>query len=79
MRARRLTLLTASGEKKYFKDVAEAIKRDLDAKGSEDGGAFSGSWHCVVGKSFGSYCTHESAGILQFYLGSVAVLVFKHG
>ena len=69
----------AKGEKKYFKDVAEAMKRDLDEKAGEGDEAFAGTWHCVVGKSFGSFCTHEAAGILQFYLGAVAFLAFRHG
>ena len=41
------------GEKRYFKDIAEFIKRSFDEK-------FNGSWHVIVGfmynlgKNFGS-------------------------
>lgn len=40
------------GEYRYFKDVAKDIKSDLDKK-------FEGSWHVIVGKSFGSFVTCE--------------------
>lgn len=54
------------------RDVAASIKRDLDKK-------FGPTWHCIVGRSFGSYVTHESKHFLYFYMGNVAVLVFKSG
>jgi hypothetical protein len=34
-------------------DVATAVKVDLS-------GHFQGAWHVIVGKSFGSYVTHEA-------------------
>jgi len=34
-------------------------------------------WHCVVGKAFGSFVTHDSGCFTYFYLGEVAVLLFK--
>ena len=37
------------------------------------------TWHVVVGRNFGSYVTHETKHFIYFYLGQVAVLLFKSG
>ena len=37
------------------------------------------TWHCIVGRNFGSYVTHETKHFIYFYLGQVAVLLFKSG
>jgi dynein light chain LC8-type len=37
------------------------------------------SRHVVVGRNFGSYVTHETKHFIYFYLGQVAVLLFKSG
>ena len=54
------------------KDVAAHIKRAFDVK-------FHPTWHCVVGRNFGSYVTHEVGHFIYFYLGQVAILLFKSG
>lgn len=36
-------------------------------------------WHCIVGRNFGSYVTHETKNFIYFYLGQVAILLFKSG
>ncbi|KAG9139384.1 hypothetical protein Leryth_017301 [Lithospermum erythrorhizon] len=54
------------------KDVAEDIKKQFDKK-------FGPTWHCIVGKNFGSYVTHETNHFVYFYLDSKAVLLFKSG
>ncbi|XP_060197753.1 uncharacterized protein LOC132626780 [Lycium barbarum] len=54
------------------KDVAEAIKKEFDKK-------YGPTWHCIVGKNFGSYVTHETNHFVYFYLDSKAVLLFKSG
>ncbi|KAI8561689.1 hypothetical protein RHMOL_Rhmol04G0359900 [Rhododendron molle] len=54
------------------KDVAEAIKKEFDRK-------HGATWHCIVGKNFGSYVTHETNHFVYFYLDSKAVLLFKSG
>ena len=41
--------------------------------------AYGGTWHCIVGRNFGSYVTHETKHFIYFYLGQVAVLLFKSG
>ncbi|CAI9118851.1 OLC1v1020478C1 [Oldenlandia corymbosa var. corymbosa] len=54
------------------KDVAEHIKKEFDKR-------YGPTWHCIVGKNFGSYVTHETNHFVYFYLDSKAVLLFKSG
>ena len=64
------------------KDIAAFIKKEFDKK-------YNPTWHCIVGKSlpthsptgrnFGSYITHETKHFIYFYLGQVAILLFKSG
>ncbi|XP_047319453.1 dynein light chain 1, cytoplasmic-like [Impatiens glandulifera] len=54
------------------KDVAEQIKKEFDRK-------YGPTWHCIVGKNFGSYVTHETNHFVYFYLDSKAILLFKSG
>ena len=54
------------------RDIAAYIKKEFDKK-------FSPTWHCIVGRSFGSYITHESKHFVYFYVGQLAVLLFKSG
>jgi Dynein light chain type 1 len=35
--------------------------------------------HVIVGRNFGSYVTHETKHFIYFYLGQVAILLFKSG
>ncbi|XVF66197.1 hypothetical protein PTKIN_Ptkin10aG0016200 [Pterospermum kingtungense] len=54
------------------KDVAEHIKKEFDKKHGP-------TWHCIVGRNFGSYVTHETNHFVYFYLDHKAVLLFKSG
>ncbi|KNA04892.1 hypothetical protein SOVF_195490 [Spinacia oleracea] len=54
------------------KDVAEGIKKEFDKKHGP-------TWHCIVGRNFGSYVTHETNHFIYFYLDQKAVLLFKSG
>ncbi|KAL1924574.1 uncharacterized protein VTP21DRAFT_4228 [Calcarisporiella thermophila] len=54
------------------KDIAAHIKREFDKK-------YGSTWHCIVGRSFGSYVTHETKHFIYFYLGQIAILLFKSG
>ncbi|VDO05894.1 unnamed protein product [Rodentolepis nana] len=54
------------------KDIAAYIKKEFDKKHSP-------TWHCIVGRNFGSYVTHETNHFIYFYLGQVAILLFKSG
>ncbi|WLF77389.1 Dynein light chain [Lodderomyces elongisporus] len=57
---------------KIEKDVAAYLKKELDQ-------TFGPTWHVVVGKSFGSYVTHEQGYFTYFYIGEMAFLIFKSG
>ena len=35
------------------KDIAAHIKKEMDKK-------YNPTWHCIVGRNFGSYVTHET-------------------
>ena len=54
------------------KDIAAYIKKEFDKK-------YNPTWHCIVGRNFGSYVTHETKHFVYFYMGQVAVLLFKSG
>ncbi|VDD83821.1 unnamed protein product [Mesocestoides corti] len=54
------------------KDIAAHLKKKFDKE-------YSPTWHCVVGRNFGSYVTHESKNFIYFYMGQVAILLFKSG
>lgn len=40
---------------------------------------YGGVWHCVVGRNFGSFVTHEAKHHIYFYRGQSAILLFKTG
>jgi hypothetical protein len=51
---------------------AEQIKTEFDAK-------WTPHWHCVIGRNFGSFVTHETKNFIFFYLGDKAIMLFKAG
>ncbi|KAI5292270.1 Dynein light chain [Ascosphaera acerosa] len=52
------------------KDIAQYIKKEFDARKGP-------TWHCIVGRNFGSFVTHETKHFIYFYLGHCAILLFK--
>eukprot|EP00270_Netrium_digitus_P010160 TRINITY_DN3132_c0_g1_i1.p1 TRINITY_DN3132_c0_g1~~TRINITY_DN3132_c0_g1_i1.p1 ORF type:complete len:101 (+),score=29.22 TRINITY_DN3132_c0_g1_i1:146-448(+) len=54
------------------KDIAGYIKKEFDRR-------HGAIWHCIAGRSFGSYVTHEAGHFLYFYVDATAVLLFKTG
>nr|CDS27668.1 dynein light chain [Hymenolepis microstoma] len=54
------------------KEVASHIKKAFDRD-------YGPTWHCVVGRNFGSYVTHEANRFIYFYLKSTAVVLYKSG
>ena len=38
---------------------------------------YNGVWHCFVGRNFGAYMTYEAQHHVYFYVGQMAVLLFK--
>ncbi|XP_006861915.1 PREDICTED: dynein light chain 1, cytoplasmic-like [Chrysochloris asiatica] len=53
-------------------DITAHIKKEFDKK-------YNPTWHYIVEKNFGSYVTHETKHFIYFYLGQVAILLFKPG
>ncbi|KAK4473954.1 hypothetical protein MN116_003275 [Schistosoma mekongi] len=66
------TAATALSKYDIEKDIAAYIKKDFDKE-------YRPNWHCVVGKHFGSYVTHETQHFIYFYLKDQAFLIFKCG
>ncbi|NXA53591.1 DYL1 protein, partial [Nothocercus julius] len=64
--------LLALDEYNIEHEIAAHIKREFDKK-------YHPTWHCVVGRNFCSHVTHESKHFIYFYLGHVAILLFKSG
>jgi dynein light chain LC8-type len=48
-----LQRLVMKGTLKHFAEVAQEVRDDIGKK-------YPGTWHCIVGKSFGSMVTHET-------------------
>ncbi|KAI9502958.1 Dynein light chain [Coemansia sp. RSA 1358] len=64
--------LVAFEKQAQEKDISSFIKRECDKK-------FGSTWHVVVGRSFGSFVTHETGTFIYFYVNQLAVLLFKSG
>ncbi|CAI5743789.1 unnamed protein product [Peronospora destructor] len=54
------------------KDIAAFLKKEFDKK-------YNPTWHCIVGRNFGSYVTHETNHFIYFYFDQVAILLYKSG
>lgn len=50
--------------------IATLVKHEFMKK-------YKGVWHCIVGKNFGSFVTHETKGYIYIMLGEMAVLLWK--
>lgn len=69
------------------KDIAAYIKREVKMRTClfdvfsplQFDKKYNPTWHCIVGRSFGSYVTHETKHFIYFYLGQIAILLFKSG
>ncbi|KAL1992615.1 hypothetical protein VTN49DRAFT_4647 [Thermomyces lanuginosus] len=57
-------------EKACSADIAQHIKKEFDSRKGA-------TWHCIVGRNFGSFVTHETKHFIYFYLGHYAILLFK--
>ena len=60
----------AMGKFDIDEDIATFIEKEFDRK-------FKPTWHCIIGRDFGSYVTHETRHFIYFYLGEVAIFLFK--
>lgn len=50
--------------------LARSIKKEFDL-------LYGPAWHCVVGKSFGSFVTHSPGGFVYYAVDSLCFLLFK--
>ncbi|EYU44935.1 hypothetical protein MIMGU_mgv1a025726mg [Erythranthe guttata] len=50
--------------------LARSLKKEFDS-------LYGPAWHCVAGKSFGSFVTHSPGGFLYFSVDSFSFLLFK--
>ena len=68
--------LVLAGFRKYEtfnqRELAGFLKRAADQK-------FAPCWHCIVGRQFSSYVTHEMNGFIYFTKGPLSILLFKSG
>ncbi|KAK5576950.1 hypothetical protein RB653_001887 [Dictyostelium firmibasis] len=64
--------IKAFEETNVERDIAMIIKKEFDKK-------YSPTWHCIVGKSFGSFVTHETKNFIYFNINKHSVLLFKAG
>jgi dynein light chain LC8-type len=60
------------GEKRYFKDLAEFIKKAFDEK-------FGGTWHVIVGLNFGAFVSYETKCFIHFFVNQIGFMIFKFG
>ena len=67
-----LAASTASSGQSLHNTVARVLKKEFDA-------VYGGVWQCVVGRNFGSFVVHDSQTFIYFYIGPVAVLLFRAG
>ncbi len=52
------------------KEAAVAIKAFFDHK-------YGPNWHCVVGTNFAAHMSYENKTYMFFYVGQIAVLLYK--
>lgn len=52
--------------------MAHELKEHFDRK-------YSATWHCFVGRNFGSFVHHQTGHYIYFYIGQMGFLLFKSG
>lgn len=50
--------------------MASYIKKEFDRR-------YDGKWHCVVGRAYGSYVTHDTERFIYLQVGNEVILLFK--
>ena len=50
--------------------VASYMKSTFEKK-------YKSVWHCIVGRNFGAYVTHESGRYIYFYIGQKGFLIWS--
>ncbi|OXB64628.1 hypothetical protein ASZ78_008704 [Callipepla squamata] len=62
----------AVGKYSVEREIAAFIKREFERR-------YSPTWQCVVGRTFGSYVSHETERFIFFAVRDLHVLLFKTG
>ena len=57
-------------QRRVLDDIAEIIKTEFDTM-------YLPTWHCVVGRDFGAYVTHETGRFIYFYIGQKGFLLWS--
>ncbi|KAI7732994.1 hypothetical protein M8C21_024985 [Ambrosia artemisiifolia] len=71
MRLTRSFLDSSTSRRANLTLLARSIKKEFD-------GCYGLAWHCVAGKSFGSYVTHSPGGFVYFSVDNkYSILLFK--
>jgi dynein light chain LC8-type len=52
--------------------ITKSVKKEFDA-------TYGGVWHCIAGSNFGSFVVHESRTFIYFYVGRLAILLYRSG
>ena len=65
-------ILEAVKEFTIEREIAESIKKYFDEK-------YEAAWHCIVGKSFGSFVTHETKSFILASVNDFTILLWKNG
>ncbi len=50
--------------------VAKYMKNTFERK-------YKTVWHCIVGRNFGAYVTHETGRYIYFYIGQKGLLIWS--
>jgi dynein light chain LC8-type len=66
------TASTAMEKYTTDKEIAGYIKKEFDKK-------YDPTWHCIVGRNFGMYLTHEDKNFIHFFINQYGVLLMKAG
>ncbi|KPA80746.1 putative dynein light chain [Leptomonas pyrrhocoris] len=64
------TVIEAFDSESLENAVATHIKHEFVKK-------YKGVWHCVVGRNFGSFVSHEMKGYIYITWGQVSILLWK--
>ena len=53
-------------------EIAGFIKKEFDRR-------YHPTWHCIVGKNFGGFVTHELNNYIYFYLDEICIMLWRSG
>ncbi|XP_071740265.1 uncharacterized protein [Rutidosis leptorrhynchoides] len=70
LRLTRSLLDSSTSRRPNLTVLARSLKKEFDRLNGP-------AWHCVAGKSFGSFVTHSPGGFVYFSVDSYSFLLFK--